>query len=162
MTQQPTERPATEVGERPPKRLLERPPSERLADSSAVAGTQAATGSAARAFAYGMAAGAAGTVVHLVAATLLLLTGALLVVAVTIGIAVGLGVALGGGSALRPSSRRALAAVLAVGAVVVAVGANWALSGMYLGPLDYVLEVYGLLVPAQLALAAAGALAGAR
>ena len=33
---------------------------------------------------------------------------------------------------------------------------------MFLGPLDYILEVYGLLVPAQLALAAFGALAGSR
>jgi hypothetical protein len=148
--------------------LLDRPPSERLAETSAAtgegagAGGRAATGSTVRAVAYGLAVAAIGGIVHVAAATLLLWTGALLVVAVTIGIGVGLAVALGGGDAFRPSSRRTLAVVLATGAVVVAVGANWALSGMYLGPIDYALEVYGLLVPAQLALAAAGALGGSR
>lgn len=157
-----TRPPGETGGDRPPKRLLERPPSERLAASSAVEGAQAIAGSTARAIAYGLAAAAAGAAIHVVAATLLLWTGALLVVAVTIGITVGLAVAVGGGSALRPSSRRSLAVVLAVASVVVAVGVNWVLSGMFLGPLDYALEVYGLLVPAQLVLAATGALAGSR
>jgi len=56
----------------------------------------------------------------------------------------------------------AVAIALALGAVVAASGINWALSGMYLGPIDYLAQVYGLLVPAQLLLAFAGALAGAR
>ena len=38
----------------------------------------------------------------------------------------------------------------------------WGTSGMYLDPFAYAAEVYGLLVPAQLGLAAAGALLGAR
>ena len=99
---------------------------------------------------------------HLVASTLLLWTGGLLVVAVTIGIVVGLAVAAGAGSSLAPRSRRGLALALALGSVVLACGLSWALSGMYLGPLDYLAQVYGLLVPVQLALAAAGALAGSR
>lgn len=153
-------------GDRPPKRLLERPPSERLADAppppAAEAPTGSRTGSPARALVAGLAAAAAGVAVHVAAATLLLWTGALLVVAVTVGIVVGLAVAVGGGAAVRASTRRTLAVVLAVAAVAVAVGVNWAASGMYLGPLDYVVQVYGLLVPAQIALAAAGALAGSR
>lgn len=149
-------------GDRPPKRLLERPPSERLAASRAAEAEAPITGSTVRALAIGLAAAAAGAAIHVAAATLLLWTGALLVVAVTIGIVVGLAVAVGGGTALRASTRRTLAIALAVGAVVVAVAINWVLSGMYLGPLDYVVQVYGLLVPAQLALAAAGALAGSR
>jgi hypothetical protein len=148
-------------GDRPPKRLLERAPSDRLATTAAGEAPSAA-GSTARALAYGLGAAAAGVAVHVAAATLLLWTGALLVVAVTIGIVVGLAVAVGGGTALRASTRRSLAVVLGVGAVVVATGVNWMLSGMYLGPFDYVVQVYGLLVPAQLALAAAGALAGSR
>lgn len=150
-------------GDRPPKRLLERPPSERLAASRAAeAEAPAITGSTVRALAIGLAAAAVGAAIHVAAATLLLWTGALLVVAVTVGIVVGLAVAVGGGAAVRASTRRTLAVVLAVAAVVVAVGINWALSGMFLGPFDYVVQVYGLLVPAQLALAAAGALAGSR
>ncbi len=42
---------------------------------------------------------------------------------------------------------------LALGALAVAASAiNWALSGMYLGPVDYLVQVYGLLVPLQAAL----------
>lgn len=155
-------------GDRPPKRLLERPPSERLAATRAdsgsgeSAGAGAAAGSPVRALAYGSAVAAAGVAVHVLAATLLLWTAALLVVAATIGIVVGLAVAVGGGRGLRARDRRLLGPALAVAAVVVAIGINWALSGMYLGPLDYVAQVYGLLVPLQLAFAAAGALAGTR
>jgi len=153
-------------GDRPPKRLLERPPSERLAATGAKPGGAEAAGAAAgspvRAVAYGSAAAAAGAAVHVLAATLLLWTAALLVVAATIGIVVGLAVAVGGGRGLRARDRRLLGPALAVAAVVVAIGVNWALSGMYLGPLEYVAQVYGLLVPLQLAFAAAGALAGTR
>lgn len=153
--------PNPESGDRRPKRLLERAPSDRLAGGQAGADREGTSpGSPARAIAAGLAAGTAGVVVHVGAATLLLWTGALLVVAVTIGIVVGLAVAVGGGPGLRASTRRTLALVLAVGAIVVAVAVSWAISGMYLGPLQYALEVYGLLVPAQLVLAASGALAG--
>ncbi len=96
-----------------------------------------------------------------VAATLLAWTGGLLVVSTTIGIVVGLAVAAGGGTVLgppdaaRPSRRPGRR---------IHPGRRWAstgpLSGMYLGPLDYLAQVYGLIVPLQVALAAAGALAG--
>jgi hypothetical protein len=177
----PTAVPAT-PGEQPPRRLLDRPPSERLASSgaagtatgsasavtgwagaeSAAAGAGSAAGSAARATALGILAAAIGAAVHLAVATLLLWTGALLVVAVTVGIMVGLAVAFGAGTTMTPTARRALAVALALAGLAVAVGANWALSGMYLGPLDYLAQVYGLLVPLQAALAALGALAGSR
>jgi hypothetical protein len=85
-----------------------------------------------------------------------------LVVAVAVGILVGLAVALGAGRSLRPAARRWLAVALALAALAVAVGVNWALSGMFLGPLDYVAQVYGLLVPLQAVLAAFGAAAGSR
>ena len=78
------------------------------------------------------------------------------------GIVVGTAVGLGAGRSMRPRVREGLAVGLAVGALTVAVAVNWALSGMYLGPLDYLVQVYGLLVPLQAALAVAGALAGSR
>jgi len=155
-------------GDRPPRRLLEQAPSERLAarrgggEEGPGARVDADDGSPGRAVVYGLIAAAAGTLVHLVAATYLLWTGALLVVAVTMGILVGLAVAVGAGGAVRARARRTLALGLAMGAVGLAVGINWALSGMYLGPLDYLVQVYGMLVPLQLALAAAGAIAGSR
>jgi hypothetical protein len=45
-------------------------------------------------------------------------------------------------------------------AVAVALAANWGLSGAYLGPIDYLDQVYGLLAPLQVVAAAAGAFAG--
>ena len=78
------------------------------------------------------------------------------------GIVVGLAVAFGAGRSLRPWPRRALAVALALASVTLAVGLSWVQSGMYLGPLDFVDQVYGLLVPLQLLLAAVGAVAGSR
>ena len=124
--------------------------------------TPPTAGSAARGVAFGLTAGAAGVAAHAAAATLLLWTGALLVVAVTLGIVVGTAVAQGAGPSLRPRARQGLAVTLALAALTVAVGINWALSGMFLDPLDYLAQVYGLLVPLQAILAAAGAVAGSR
>lgn len=180
MTQPTAETP----GERPPRRLLEQAPSERLAApagagaapaaraggaarprggaAGSAAPPGAAASSAARSIAFGLAAAVVGAAVHVAAATLLLWTGALLVVAVVLGMVIGLAVALGAGRSLRPTARRSLAVALALTAFAVAVGVNWALSGMFLGPLDYLAQVYGLLVPLQAVLAAAGAVAGSR
>ena len=107
-------------------------------------------------------AATAGAAIHLAAATLLLWTGALLVVAVVLGIVVGLAVAQGAGPSLRPAARRSVAVACALTALAVALGVGWALSGMFLGPLDYLAQVYGFLVPLQVVLAAAGAFAGSR
>lgn len=169
----PSDDPRQGGGDRPPKRLLERPPSERLTTSGAgpavgavgrgeVAESEGRPGTPVRATAYGLVAAAAGVAVHLAVASILLWTAGLLVVAVTIGFVVGWAVATGAGTSLRPAPRRSLAAALAVGAVLVAVMLSWGTSGMYLDPLAYAAEVYGLLVPVQLGLAAAGALLGAR
>jgi hypothetical protein len=109
-----------------------------------------------------VAAGAASVAAHVVAATVLLWTGALLVVAVTMGIVVGTAVGRGAGGSMRPRARGGLAIGLALGALTVAVAVNWALSGMYLGPLSYLAQVYGFLVPLQAALTVGGAIAGSR
>jgi hypothetical protein len=163
--------PARSPGERPRRRLLAQAPSDRLyaraggarRDGGAARATQpASAGSAPRSLALGVAAAAIGAAVHLAAATLLLWTGALLVVAVVVGILAGMAVALGARRSLRPAARRWLAVALALAALAFAIGVNWALSGMFLGPLDYVAQVYGLLVPLQVVLAAVGAVAGSR
>lgn len=153
------------VGRRPPPEL--RPPEGRPARSLAPrlplderAGSGA--GSLGRAAVYGIGIAAAGAAVHVLAATLFLWTAGLLALAPAIAVVVGLAVVTGGGSALRPWPRRGLAVALAVGAVGAAAGLNWALSGMYLEPLTYLAEVYGFLAPAQLVLAAAGALFATR
>ena len=152
-------------GERPPRRLLDRAPSERIR-AGPPGGSDGAfapgTGSPVRAVSYGVAAAGAGTLVHLAAASYLLWTGGLIVVSFAIGMVTGLAVARGTASSLRARVRRSLAVAFALGGVVLAVGLSWALSGMFIGPLDYLAQVYGLLVPVQLVLAAAGALGGSR
>ncbi len=95
-------------------------------------------------------------------AVLLEATGGLLVVAATLGFVVGTFVRYGAGPKVRAGGRRALGVGLAIAAVAAALAVNWALSGRYLGPLDFLDQVYGLLVPLQVAAAAAGALAGTR
>jgi hypothetical protein len=156
-------RPGLVPGDPAPKRLLEQAPSDRLAARAAAREpTRAEAGSAGRALVYGAAAAGAGATVHVLAATLLLWTAGLLVVAAMAGTAVGLAVALGAGRSLAPAARRGVAIALALGAVAVAFGIDWGLSGMYLGPLDYLAQVYGPLAALELPLAVAGALAGSR
>ncbi len=169
--------PDRDPGDRPPRRLLERAPSERYASGSpAAAGSSAAgarpagssgtgardAGSLRRALLLGLGAAAIGAGVHIVCAVLLLATGGLLVVAATLGFGVGALVRHGDGSRVRSGARRSLGVALAIAAIAVALAVNWALSGAYLGPLDFLDQVYGALVPLQVAAAAAGALAGTR
>ena len=120
------------------------------------------TGSVRRAFLLGLAAAAIGAAVHVVCAVLLLATGGLLLVAATLGFGVGALVRHGAGPRVRSSTRRSLGVTLAIVAIAVALIVNWALSGAYLGPLDFLDQVYGALVTLQVAAAAAGALAGTR
>jgi hypothetical protein len=119
-------------------------------------------GSLGRATLYGLGTATAGAAVHVVAAHLFLWTAGLLAIATAIAVFIGLAVVTGGGSSLAAWPRRSLAVVLAVGAIGAALLGNWALSGMYLGPVAYLAAVYGLLAPAQLVLAAAGALYATR
>ena len=169
--------PDRDPGDHPPRRLLERAPSERYATSSpaaargSAAGGSRAGGSAAgggdagsvrRAFLLGLGAAAIGAAVHVACAVLLLATGGLLVVAATLGFGVGSLVRHGAGLRVRSGTRRSLGVTLAIAAIAVALAVNWALSGAYLGPLDFLDQVYGALVPLQIAAAAAGALAGTR
>ena len=107
-------------------------------------------------------AGVIGAAVHIAIAVMLLATGGLLLVSATLGFAVGAAVRSGAGSRVGTGARRGLGVGLAVAAVAVALAANWALSGAYLGPFDFLDQVYGALVPLQVAAAAAGALAGTR
>jgi hypothetical protein len=154
--------PDREPGEVPPRRLLERAPSERYGASRPAAAGDGKTRGVAKAVLLGLGAAAIGAVVHVAFAVLLLATGALLMVAATLGFVVGASVRYGAGSRVRAAARRGLGVALAVMTVAVALAVNWGLSGAYLGPFDFLDQVYGLLVPLQVAAAAAGALAGTR
>jgi hypothetical protein len=187
MTDPPTERgdppgagsPHAVPGERAPRRALETAPSERLATAraaaagvspaaraaapgGAAAGDAAGSGSRGRAVVLGVVAAAGGALVHLGAATVLLWTAGLLVVALVMGFVVGWAVALGAGSSAGTGARRGISITLALASIVLAGSLNWAISGLFLGPLEYLAQVYGLLVPLQILLAGVGALAGSR
>jgi len=156
-----------EPGDRPARRVLDRAPSERLAAAAAAANavSSGVTGSLARAFAWGVAAAAGGLAAWCVTALVFLWVGLLLLVAVTAGVFVGTFVRYGAGTGVAAPSaavRRGLALVLAVAVVVFGLAIAWATSGQFLGPFDFIGEVYGLTVPLQLAGAAVGTLAGAR
>lgn len=90
-------------------------------------------------------------------------SGLLIVTAATAWI---VGIAVKAGDADRPTRTRVVTAVaIALGAVVVAWVATWGWSrteGGALGPLDFLAQVYGLLVLVQVGFAAVGALLGAR
>lgn len=149
-------------GEVPRRRLLEHAPSERYATSRPAAVGGSETRGVPRALVFGLGAAAIGAAVHVVFAVLLLATGGLLVVAATLGFVVGASIRYGAGSRVGTGARRGLGVAIAVAAVAAALAVNWGLSGAYLVPLDYLDQVYGALVPLQVAAAAAGALAGTR
>jgi hypothetical protein len=160
--------PDGDPGEVPPRRLLAHAPSERYAatrptePARPAEGVRPASGGQGMAFLLGLVAAVIGAALHVAIAVLLLATGGLLVVAATLGFAVGAAVRSGAGSRVGPGARRGMGVGLAVAAVAVALAANWALSGAYLGPVDFLDQVYGFLVPLQFVTAAAGALAGTR
>ena len=171
--------PDREPGEVPPRRLLEHAPSERYAASRAAgAGGGQVGGASARGprawtvadppvacdgrSCWAWALRRSATAVHVVIAVLLLATGGLLVVAATLGFIVGALVRYGAGSRVRAAAVRGVGLALAIAALSAALAINWGLSGEYLGPLDFLAQVYGALVPLQFAAAAAGAFAGTR
>ena len=93
----------------------------------------------------------------------------LLVVGVAVGWAVGIAVRAGAAGARVPAGGSGMRAARAVLLAVVACVAGWAgawawshVQGGVLGPVDFLAQVYGLLVPAQLLFAAAGAAVGSR
>ena len=154
--------PDREPGEVPPRRLLARAPSERYAAARQAPALARGGGRLVRALLLGSVAAIAGIGVHVAFAVLLLATGGLLVVAATLGFVVGAFVRHGAGPNLNAGLRRSVGVVLALVAIFISLAVNWALSGRYLGPLDFLDQVYGLLVPLQLAAAVVGALAGTR
>jgi len=154
--------PDRDPGDVRPRRLLAHAPSDRYAASPPAQAGDRASGGPGTAILLGLLAAGIGAAVHVAIAVLLLATGGLLVVAATLGFVVGAVVRYGVGSRVRTGARRGLGIGLAVVAVAVALAANWGLSGAYLDPIDYLDQVYGLLVPLQVVAAAAGAFAGTR
>jgi hypothetical protein len=103
------------------------------------------------------------TLLFLLAGPLGVTSGLLIVTAAT-GWIVGLALKARDPAA-RAGRRIGVAVALVLGAVIVAWVATWGFSrlqGGALGPLDFLVQVYGLMLLVQAAFAAAGALLGAR
>jgi hypothetical protein len=143
----------------PGERRLARPPSDRYRPSGpeqAETSPAAPVGSPARGILYGGAAAVAGALAITVAVGLLTITAGLLVVAAVIGWAVAVAVAYGADATVRPRTRAALSALIALVGVGLGQVGLWLVSrreGGVLPIIDYLAEVFGILVPLQLAIA---------
>jgi hypothetical protein len=145
----------------------------RYASAGRIEGGPGSRASAARPALAGFVVAAIGAAILVVLTGPLSVTTGLLVVAAAVGWATGLAVKLGGGAelaggrsaALAGGRSAALAVLLAVGACLAGWVGAWAWSratGGALGPIDFLAQVYGILVPAQAVFAVAGAVLGSR
>lgn len=148
----------TDPGRTPGERRLDRPPSERYAPLEPAEGAQPAYGSIVRATVYADLAGLAGAAAIVVSAGVLAIGAGLLVIAAAVGRFVGLAVVAGGGEAVPPRAGVALAIIVALVAVGLGQLGTWLYAraeGGVLELVDYLAQAFGLLVPAQFAIAAA-------
>jgi hypothetical protein len=138
-------------------RQLERPPSERFDTAEP---TEAITGESPP-FAHGLVAaviaGIAGALVIAVGGGLFTITAGLLVIAGVVGWIVAVALTRGAGASTSTRGRtRATAALIALAAVAVGQVGLWLIArgeGGTLDLIDYLAEVFGVLVPAELLIA---------
>lgn len=143
-------------GERRPARL-DRPPSERYhVDDSP--GERAEPSRSARSVSGAVIAAIVGGIVIAVGGGLLTITAGLLIVAGVLGWVVAVIVSTGADRTTGRAGRRTTAAAIALGGVALGQLGLWLIArqeGGTLGFVDYLAEVFGLLVLGELALAAA-------
>lgn len=153
-TPEPDPTPAAQPGER----RLDRPPSHRYRPSvEATDDDDVAAGSVTRALVAATLVGLVGVVAIVVLGGVLAFSAGLLVIAAVLGRAMGLALAAAGYEALVPPRRTWLAVALAVATVVIGQLGLWWYAGTeggVLGPVDYLGEAFGVLVPLQLVIAA--------
>ncbi len=117
----------------------------------------AAVGSVARGVALAFLSAALGALAIVVLGGVLAISAGLIVVAAAAGWAVGLGLRVGARDTLSAGRRSRVALALAAGSIVVGQVGLWLYAlteGGVLGPVDYLGEVFGLLVPLELVVAA--------
>jgi hypothetical protein len=137
----------------PGERRLARPPSERYLAAEEPA---APVGSPTRGIALGTVAAIVGAAAITLAGGLLAVTAGLLVIAGVIGWATAVAVVGGAGTSLGGARRTLFAVTLAVAGVALGQLGLWLLArqeGGVLSLLDYLAEVFGILVPPELAIA---------
>ena len=135
-----------------------RPPSERDRFAEAdVAPTPDPATSRGRGIFLGALAGLAGAAAITILGGALAVTAGLLVIGAATGWAVAISLRVGSGGHLMRGSRVRIALALTLGAIALGQVGLWAFArseGGVLGPLDYLWEVFGALVPLQILAAA--------
>lgn len=153
-----------DAGDRPPQGVLDRAPGDRYAepDDGALA---ADPRTPVRGILLALLAGLAGAGLIVVLGGPLAVSAGLLVASLLTGRFVAEGLKLGAGATIPRARRGWLALGIAFLAVAVAQAGLWLFAryeGGVLGPLDYLAQTFGPLVPLQLALAAIAAWWSAR
>lgn len=149
----------------PGERRLARPPSDRYRSTETVPADPTRTVSAPWGTMLAIGAAAAGAVAITILGGMLAVSAGLLVVAGATGWAVALALQVGAGASLSTGRRVRLALALALVAVVLGQLGLWLYArteGGVLGPLDYLGETFGLLVPLELGAAALASWLAAR
>lgn len=156
----PTAQPAGPRPEAPPdpdripgERRLAHPPSDRYRDIEPPAAVEDPGASPVRGIAFGVVAAVAGAAAITVLGGVLAVSSGLIVAAGATGWAVGIALRAGAGARLASGRRARLAVGLALLAVLLGQVGLWAYArteGGVLGPLDYLAETFGLLVPLEL------------
>lgn len=140
----------------PGERRLPRPPSDRYRTSELESAETSPVGSPLRGLLFGGTAALVGAAAITVAGGVVTITAGLLVVAAVVGWAVAMAVAYGVGATLPARTRAAVSVVTALVGVGLGQIGLWLLArgeGGVLSLIDYLGEVFGILVPLQLAIA---------
>lgn len=140
----------------PGERRLAHPPSDRYRQPDVETEVADPAATRVRGVALGTSAALAGAAVVTFLGGVLTITSGLVVAAGAIGWTVAVAVRFGAGGSVTRSGRVRLAVGLALGAVVTGQVGLWAYArseGGVLGPLDYLGEVFGPLVPLELLVA---------
>jgi hypothetical protein len=158
--------PVTEPGQAPPRdssgaqtpgeRRLPYPPSDRYRTPEVETPSAERATSTARAVAYAVIAALTGAAATVLLGGVLAVSAGLLVVAGAIGWGVAVAMRVGGGPRFDGDRRVRFALFLASAAVILGQLGLWLFAryeGGVLGPIDYLAETFGLLVPLQLAIA---------
>jgi len=145
----------------PGERRLAHPPSDRYRAAETTAPDAVAkpdpTASVARGLAIAVVAAIIGAIAIVVLGGVLTFTAGLIVVAAATGWGVGGGLRFGAGARLRPGRRVIVALVIAVAAIALGQLGLWQYGrseGGVLPPVEYLVEVFGPLVPLQFVAAA--------
>lgn len=137
----------------PGERRLAHPPSDRYRVAEPAPVAEDPSASAARGVLFGLLAAVVGAGVLTVLGGVLTVSSGLIVVAAATGWAVGVAIRLGARERLTGSRRVRLAIGLAIFAAALGQAGLWLYArteGGVLGPLDYLAEVFGFLVPVEL------------